>query len=303
MATTGGQRPPLPQGAQWGWRWPEHVHTPLEAQELTPRPAWCPGPTGTWNDLHHQAGLCPVPATTGTSSGPTVATSKGTHRIWPSVPSASSPHLAKEAEVACREQTQTHETRAPPAVKKTPASKKTISTGNFVIIDSILNEAKNLMKCVTKRQQICRIAFSIIQKRQHSFNSKQRLGGVTPGLPGPTTGSTAPNRQSRAGGWRRHWAGRLRDQGAGRSVTLASTCESWATCTQAPACAHLNHLTLIPLNEQVGLGGRRCAHRHVGDQRGQGQPVRSERFPALSRVRPRAPRTRGEARPGPGAQT
>lgn len=121
----GGQRPPLPQGAQWGWRWPEHVHTPLEAQELTPRPAWCPGPTGTWNDLHHQAGLCPVPATTGTSSGPTVATSKGTHRIWPSVPSASSPHLAKEAEVACREQTQTHETRAPPAVKKTPASKKT----------------------------------------------------------------------------------------------------------------------------------------------------------------------------------
>lgn len=136
------------------------------------------------------------------------------------------------------------------------------------------------------------------QKRQHSFNSKQHLGGVTPGLPGPTTGSTAPNRQSRAGGWRRHWAGRLRDQGAGRSVTLASTCESWATCTQAPACAHLNHLTLTPLNEQVGLGGRRCAHRHVGDQRGQGQPVRSERFPALSRVRPRAPRTRGEARPG-----
>lgn len=130
-----------------------------------------------------------------------------------------------------------------------------------------------------------------------------------PGLPGVTVGSTASNRQSRASPWQKHCAGRVRDQGAGRSVTPALPCESWATCKPAPECAHLNHLTLTSLNKQVGCGGRSSlCPQAVRDQRGQGHL--SEWFPALSWVKPRQEgcgrglRERGgRPRPSPGAQT
>lgn len=69
MTTTGGWLPSLPQGAPLGVALSRARPHPLEAWELTPRPARRPGPTGAWNH-HHQAGLCPVPAATGTSSDP-----------------------------------------------------------------------------------------------------------------------------------------------------------------------------------------------------------------------------------------
>lgn len=145
--------------------------------------------------------------------------------------------------MACRKQTQTHETQAPPAVKKTPhQKKKNISTSNFIITDSILNEAKNLTKCITKRQQICRIAFLIIQKRR-LFSSKQCLGGRDTWAPRDGRGEHGhpPAKQGQQLAETR--AGRVRDRGQVGQL-LALPCESWATCRQAPACAHLNHLTL-----------------------------------------------------------